>query len=61
MNSNKMKQDVKQLALLGIKLETHHVYYVGGYRYTELNHAIDAANRAKGMKRQDARSKITKA
>jgi hypothetical protein len=56
-----MKQDFKQLALLGIKLETHHVYYVGGYRYTELNHAIDAANRAKGIRRQDARSKITKA
>jgi hypothetical protein len=56
-----MKQDVKQLALLGIRLETHHVYYVGDYRYTELNHAIDAANRAKGMKHQDARSKITKA
>ena len=54
-----MKQDVKQLALLGIRLETHHVYYVGDYRYTELNHAIDAANRAKGMKGIDASKRKT--
>jgi len=57
MNSTKMKHDVTQLAVLGIRVETNHVFYVGDYRYTELNNAIDAANRAKGIKRQDTAAK----
>ena len=52
-----MKHDVTQLAVLGIRVETNHVFYVGDYRYTELNNAIDAANRAKGIKRQDTAAK----